>query len=101
MMRIVEHSDERLLVEAGEWVAELHGSLPTSEAEARGREAKGHEFIEWVKQSPTHVAAFLHADELFCQLAGMKTSERIDLQNLKARYLQQIEDEELRRTDEA
>lgn len=90
----VEFGDERVLVEASVWVAELHGRLPTSAAEARECEAKGREFIEWVKQSPTHVAAFLHADDIFCRLAGVKAPKHIDLQALKAGYLKQMEDEE-------
>jgi transmembrane sensor len=51
-------------------------------------------FIEWVRQSADHLAAFLRADDTFCRLAGMDQSRRIDVDELRQRSSNHIKDQD-------
>jgi transmembrane sensor len=85
---------EDLRTEAAEWVATLHDKVPSSEAEARAHEDNCTQFVEWLRRSPDHVAAFLRADDTFCRLAGMDPSRRINVEVLQERYSNQIDNAE-------
>lgn len=86
--------EEDVRAQAAEWVATLHDKLPSSEAEARAHEENCGQFVDWLRRSPDHVAAFLRADDTFCRLAGMDPDLRINLENLQERYSNHIADYE-------
>jgi len=85
---------EDLRTEAAEWVATLHDKVPSSEAEARAHEENCAQFVEWLRRSPDHVAAFLRADDTFCRLAGIGPSRRLNLEDLRERYAHHLENQE-------
>jgi len=88
-MSIISPANADLRAQAADWVALLHSELPTSDAEAREYADSCRQFVAWVRRSPSHVAAFLRADDVFCRLAGMGSQHRIDIEELRERYAAQ------------
>jgi len=92
-MKMDQPTDETLRAEGADWVATLHGSLPSSPAEAREYEANCRHFIDWVRRSPDHVAGFLYADDAFCRLNGLDLLSHVDIDELRNRYSANIQEQ--------
>ena len=50
--------------------------------EATARDHRTARAIRWLQQSPGHIAAFLRADDEFCELEGLDSERKVDIERL-------------------
>jgi len=82
-MNTNEIPDSMVELQAAEWVVSLHYHAPSSDSSNAPVAAERYaQFVRWLQQSATHVAAFMRADDEFCRLEGMDPKRQIDIEKL-------------------
>jgi transmembrane sensor len=76
-MKSYDPGNSRIEVEASQWLARLGNHESDSAASKRPPE-----LVDWLKQSPEHVRAFLHASDAFFRLDGLTPQLGDDIRQL-------------------